>query len=528
MASNLKNSLPMYDVVVIGSGLGGLSSALALAKAGKSVLLLEQHNLPGGCSTSFVRGRFEFDAALHEFCALGEDGHLGYAGKLLKEEYGIDIDTCCAPELFRAVLTSRSGRYYDVTLPFGEEAFIEALEKAVPGNKDAVEAYLSLSKECYEVSQYFDAHMFLKKKRNGDVKISALHFMKHYFRYLQVAEEPYNEVCRKLGMSEDVIDILNCYRVYLGVDGNTVSFAHLATMIYSYIAYKPGYIIPNSHALSLSLQEKFESYGGKTFFGVKAIHVEADKKGNITGVSTDHGFFPCKGVIANMYPLSAYNGLLSPNIKVPMRERKRYKATPPSSRFVNIYIGLNKSSEELGIDEYTLFYPGDLRYPRLTKGPLDYLQAAATHYNRIYPEASPKGTSIMTLTLEFEDDIWASVPVQDYFKTKEAIAKKAIAEYEEVSGRKITPYIEEIEIASPWTFARYLKTPEGAVYGVKFGKHNSILSALQSIRRDNPIKGFKTTGASGARGDGFSQSIASGYDMAKLLLEELGKEKAHG
>ncbi|MEA1910832.1 MAG: FAD-dependent oxidoreductase, partial [Spirochaetota bacterium] len=50
-----------FDIIVIGAGLGGLASAFELARAGKKVLLLEQHNLPGGYASSFVRGRFEFE-----------------------------------------------------------------------------------------------------------------------------------------------------------------------------------------------------------------------------------------------------------------------------------------------------------------------------------------------------------------------------------------------------------------------------------------------------------------------------------
>jgi prolycopene isomerase len=60
-----------YDCVVIGAGNGGLGAAAQLAAKGASVLLLEQHNVPGGFASSFVRGRFEFEAALHEFCDVG-------------------------------------------------------------------------------------------------------------------------------------------------------------------------------------------------------------------------------------------------------------------------------------------------------------------------------------------------------------------------------------------------------------------------------------------------------------------------
>lgn len=60
-----------YDVIVVGAGNGGLSAALWLAKRGKKVLVIEKHNLPGGCATSFVRGNYEFEATLHELCQMG-------------------------------------------------------------------------------------------------------------------------------------------------------------------------------------------------------------------------------------------------------------------------------------------------------------------------------------------------------------------------------------------------------------------------------------------------------------------------
>ena len=65
--------MPDYDVVVIGAGNGGLTSAVSLAGKGLKVLLLERHNIPGGCATSFVRGRFEFEVALHQLSGMGTE-----------------------------------------------------------------------------------------------------------------------------------------------------------------------------------------------------------------------------------------------------------------------------------------------------------------------------------------------------------------------------------------------------------------------------------------------------------------------
>ncbi len=64
----LKGVEDQYDVVVIGSGLGGMTSANILGRAGHRVLLLEQHYKLGGLATWFLRpGGHVFDISLHGF-----------------------------------------------------------------------------------------------------------------------------------------------------------------------------------------------------------------------------------------------------------------------------------------------------------------------------------------------------------------------------------------------------------------------------------------------------------------------------
>ena len=104
-----------YDIIVIGAGCGGLTAAVCAAKEGKKVLLLERHNSPGGFTSSFVRGRFEFDVSLHQLCGFSKEAGLGELRRIFGS-IGISekISWTDVPDAFRLVSKSSDGTKIDV------------------------------------------------------------------------------------------------------------------------------------------------------------------------------------------------------------------------------------------------------------------------------------------------------------------------------------------------------------------------------------------------------------------------------
>ena len=75
--------MSQWDVIVIGSGIGGLSAAAALAREGKRVLVVERHTQLGGLTQTFERNGYRFNVGVHYIGGAGDtDGHAGPAKKI--------------------------------------------------------------------------------------------------------------------------------------------------------------------------------------------------------------------------------------------------------------------------------------------------------------------------------------------------------------------------------------------------------------------------------------------------------------
>lgn len=299
-------------------------------------------------------------------------------------------------------------------------------------------------------------------------------------------------------------------------------------MLWLYVNH--GAWIPDktSNELTTGLLECFRSMGGEVWMNCTATEILFDESKAVRGVKTTCGEVETKHVLCNMNQNMVYATMCPPEV-VPERMVKLGNARTYSARMFVVYMGLDRSAEELGIRDYTVFLPTSAD----TAKEYESGKTIATNcnqvmvcYNVVNPGFSPEGTCVVSLTSTFMDDDWANVDPDDYVETKTAFAEKLIKLFEERYGVTVTPYIEELEIATPWTMCNYVNVPQGAAYGFELKDWDNMMPRMMMMGTEFPVKGLKFVGAASIRGDGYNSAIFSGDTLAKKTLAEMKAEEA--
>jgi phytoene dehydrogenase-like protein len=503
-----------YDVVVIGAGNGGLIAAATLAKSGKKVLLLEQHNLPGGFATSFIRGRFEFETSLHELASYGPPSNKGSIRSLFEDKLNLDAEFVQVPEAYRLILTNPDEKM-DVIMPFGIDNFIDTIEKEVPGSKDSVRKFFDLAIEIREAFSYIG-----NTRGNPDQGV----LMREYSNFLRTAAYSVTEVEDALGIPEKARNLLNGYWAYLGLPMSRMNFTLFSSMVLVYIDLG-GYIPKNrSHEYTTALDARIRGFGGRIEYNTRVERIIVEK-GSVVGIETSKGDkIKTDYVICNASPTLTYNQLIYPKSEVPEIAYKDINARIHGLSCFCVYLGLDASAEELGLHEYSYFIMNNMNteevYDSWAKLQLPKGQATVV-LNIANPGCSPPGTCLMYITTLFRPEAWKGVKPEEYINVKNEIAEGLIAQFERATGSSIKPHIEEIEIATPETFARYTRTYNGIVYGYEPESWDSLVPRLMMMGQDQYIKGLEFAGGFGRRVHGYSSAMSDGYTSALLTLQNL-------
>lgn len=494
-----------YDVIVIGAGNGGLASAAYLANKGVKVLVLERHNVPGGCATSFRRGRFEFEVSLHQLSGLGTPEMPGPLSNIF-QRLGI-FDKLEFYEMtdiynFQYIPEKRS-----IMLPPDIKEISSILQGLFPAEKQGIEDYINLlSKVAHGIMcvQYMNDPDSSKEK---------------YPEYFKFAAKSTQEVMDQF-LSDPVLkSVLSAYCGYLGLPPHLLSFGQIAICYQAYCDFKPTHIKGGSQALSNALADAIIRNGGRIHYNCEAKKIII-KDGRVQGVITNKGEeITSRFVVSNASKIATYYELLDPG-QTPKKIRDELRQVSLACSAFVLYLGFDVEPEELGFTESTNFVLGTSDsheiYNRMKSLSISERDAfGVTCYNLIDQSFSPKGTTQVQATILKYADPWYKVPPAQYADTKYRCAESVLDALKPFYP-DLKKHIEEIEIATPVTMTRYLGTLGGTFYGFdRFIKDND-----QFRQKESGIPGLYNAGV-WTEMTGYQPTYDSGIKAARKILKEI-------
>lgn len=507
-----------YDTIVIGAGLGGLAAATTLAHSGLGVLLLERHNVPGGYATSFVRGRYEFEVALHELSGIGPPEHRGNVYRVL-EYLGVTdkVEFLHVPELYRAVFLDPSGSHpskpiLDITLPAGREAYEARLVEAFPHEADGIQRFMQ---RVFDFGR--DHARFLRQRRKVHPMTVPLRF-RHFVRYLPAT---WGQI-----LDRDIEDplaraVLSQYWGYVGLPPSQISFVYMASTLAAYVRRGAAFPKGRSQALSNAFLARFEELGGQARMncGVQQI---TTGNGRVTGVITEQGDEIRAGwIVSNADPIATGRDLIGQD-KIPGRFFADLRSSDVAASTVNVYLGVACPHGELGLTEHEIFVNKGCDFERHYGGmkviaPPEAI--AITCYNAAYPEISPAGTSMVVLTALAYGEPWSQVPPHDYVETKNRIAGSMI-EMAETVAPGLRQQAEVVEVSTPLTNMRYASTLGGSIYGFSQPPRDNM---VWRMGYKGPLDRLYFAGAWTQPGGGFEPAMMSGVRAGRAISYKSGK-----
>ncbi len=503
------------DAIVIGAGLGGLSAAACLANGGLDTLLLERHNIPGGYATSFVRGRYEFEVALHELSGIGAPGQRGATHRYL-ESIGVAqrVDFVQAPTLYRSVYPG-----LDLTLPTGFAGYEQVMRRAFPDDADGISRFLEL---CRSFGREL-ANMQKVGLHNVFSPLTAVQIPLRFPKVLRYGHATFWDVLVRYVKDPLARGVLAQFWGYFGLPPQRCAFTYFGLGLATYIKRGATYMKGRSQALSQAFIDALEERGGEARFncGVSRILTEG---GKVTGVVTEEGEeIHADWVVSNADPLTTCKDLVGRR-NVPEKFFRSLQPSTVAPSTVNVYLGVARTPEQLGLTDHEIFINDDLDFERQFEQAKTLEAPAAiavTCYNHVLPDISPPGTSMVVLTALKFGKAWHAVRPEDYHETKHRIGDCMLK-----SAARVAPdlrkYAEVVEVSTPLTNVRYSGNLGGSIYGFNNdpGRHT-----MWRTPQRGPLGGLYFAGAWTQPGGGFEPVMMSGGMAAGAILHRAGKTK---
>ena len=456
-----------YDTIIVGSGVGGLASGICLARAGQSVLVLEQHDVPGGWCHSFYLNGYRFTPGVHYVGLMDK----GQSTSELYEGLGIANDIGfyrMNPKGFEHCWVGDERFDY----PANFEDFKAALIARFPHEKKGIIKYLTLVRNVGRQLQ------LIPKIKGLWQQITIPFRTKHMGKY-----SPFS---LKRVINWHVKDpllqtILNIQFGDHGLPPAKASFIMHAAIMDHY-AEGGFYPMGGGGALVKAMTNKIKAYGGKvkTSTPVKRILLEGNKKKRAVGVELDSGeqVF-AKRIISNADLAITYLDLIGKE-NLSNKLLKKLNKTKYSCTSLMLFLTVDMDVKKAGLDSGNIWLVpnkdlddiyNDMQKVDILEG--EEFSGMFISCTSLKDPISFDGRyhTIEAITYinydaftQFKDEDEERSPA--YLAFKEQIINKFLRSLEKVVPG-ITNNIVHRDLGTPITNEYYINTTRGNVYGTE-------------------------------------------------------------
>lgn len=434
------------EVIIIGSGLGGLSSGVMLAKNGYRVTILEQNTLPGGCLQCFRRHDVKFETGMHFIGSADEGQILNKMMRYLEIDDKLELSRL---DTDRYNVICLEGQCFDFAN--GSEAFIDRMASYFPDQRD------NLARYCRLVESISAA--------------SSLHTLKHGQTNDAITAEyqlrSINEVVEEL-ITDPLLQkvIVGDLPLYAAVRDKTPFSVHAFIMdFYNRSAFR---FVGGSDVLIRALTEVLVRYGGEVRTRSKVTRIVCDDT-HATGVEVNGGeYIQADYIISAAHPMRTMEMLGDTHLIRPAF-RKRINSIPQTVGGFSVY---------LHFKENTVPYMNHNFFGYETDTPWGCEQYDDTTW--------PKGYLYMHVCDQSGQNFARSGVILTYMRMEELAAWSGTTvghrgtDYEDYVYRRawrlilaldrrfpgIKDCIEHYYVSTPLTYRDYTGTQDGSLYGI--------------------------------------------------------------
>ncbi|NTU93423.1 MAG: NAD(P)/FAD-dependent oxidoreductase [Chlorobiaceae bacterium] len=495
------------DIIIIGGGLGGLTAGARLAKAGRKVLLFEQHSVPGGCATTFRRQGFLVEAGLHELDGLDATD---LKTTIFRELDVFDkIQFVRLPEFYRVVTSTT-----DLVVPDDSAAAIEVFVKAFPAEEKGIRTFF---KTIHALRDEVDR---LPLNRNI-MKLLYPVFPMLFPKLALHNQRTLGEFIDGIITDEELKLALVANYPYYHDDPYTLSLLYFSLAQSSYYRGGGHFIKGGSQRLSNHLADFIVEHGGEVMLNSKVTRIVVEN-GRAVGVAVrrrqdaEEAVFRAGTIVANAAVPLVVEMLPEPERGLLAR---RVAGMKPGIAWLSAYIGFRRDISSLNNRAYSTFFMGDgqasLKERALSnRSGFDQRGFAFVDYSRIDSGLGAEGKSFGVITTVDYIEDWEGLDEEAYRRKKDEVARMLVRRLEGFMPG-ISREIEYLELGTARTVRRFTGNPGGVATGYA---NVPGQSGTGRLGHRSPVPGLYFASAWAAPGGGFTGAILGGWMSAGEIL----------